>query len=373
MNLLVNTLSIGSMSGNHVVYGFLRPYSEAILPEHRLQILHYESDPPPAEILSRGAIAISLPNRYKHWVKRTVWETIELPKLIRRSGADVVLTVSGALLPRCPVPQAVLCQNPWCYRPIVHRNFSERLKAHLQRHGYGKAFRHADLMLYISEHLRQLYAEDNSGKPETAYDIAYVGLNADTYDAAQRSKHLPRDPYSILSVSAMANWKGAHTLVDAVGILRQRDIPATLRLVGPWPEPAYEARVRQQIGDRGLAEAVQILGRVSNEELHRQYAVNQVYALASHCESFGIPAAEAMAFGTPVVSTTCCAISEICRPAGKFGPVEDANWFADALQELLTDQQRWQQLSCAARQRAATLTWENCFRPFLKIESLAKR
>ncbi|OYP39170.1 glycosyltransferase family 4 protein [Rhodopirellula sp. MGV] len=371
MRLLVNTLSIGSMSGRHVVYGFLRPYSEAILPAHQMMILHYESDSPPEEILARGAISIPVSDRLRHWAKRSVWEALSLPDLIRRRAADVVLTASGSWIPRCPVPQAILCQNPWCYRPKAHRGWSDRLKAQLQRLGYAKAYRCADLMIYLSDHLRQLYASDHREPSSRRHEIAYVGLNRDTFETAQQFRDQPRDPLSILSVSAMANWKGAHTLVDALAILHGRSIPAQLRLCGPWPDSVYETKVRQQIDRLGLGPFVEILGRVSDEELHRQYAVNQVYALPSYCESFGIPAAEAMAFGTPIVSTTCCAISEVCQPAGHFGPVNDPQWTADALAKLLTDQQQWQRFSDAARIRAAELTWENCYKPFHQIEALA--
>ena len=168
----------------------------------------------------------------------------------------------------------------------------------------------------------------------------------------------------------MAKWKGAHTLVESVAILRQRNIPAVLRLVGPWAQPEYKQRVIGLIETHRLGDAVEILGRVSDEELHRQYAVNRVYALPSQCESFGIPAAEAMAFGTPVVSTTCCAISEICAPAGRFGPPEDPKWTANALEELLTNDETWKTLSDAAQKRASTLKWGDCFKPLLRIEEI---
>jgi glycosyltransferase involved in cell wall biosynthesis len=143
-----------------------------------------------------------------------------------------------------------------------------------------------------------------------------------------------------------------------------------LKLVGPWPDPVYEARVRKQIQESGLTDAVQILGKVSDEELHRQYATNQVFCLMSSCESFGIPAAESMCFGTPVVSTNCCAISEVCATAGLFGPVGDAAWTADALDRALTDNQQWQIWSDNAVERAARLTWEKCARAFRKIPEL---
>ncbi len=370
MHLLVNTLSIGSMSGRHVVYGFLQPFGNAILPDHQMTVLHYDSAPPPDDVMRLGVKAIAVPDRFRHWLKRLLWEAWRLPGLIRRHGVDVALTVSGALMPRCPVPQAVLCQNPWCYHPAVHRNAHDRFKARLQRIGYGSAFRDADLMIYISNHLRQLYTAANPNSTERRHRVALVGLNQSTYEAAKRLAHLPRDPYSILAVSAMANWKGAHTLVSAVAMLHQRDIPAKLRLVGPWPDSDYEATVRRQIHALGLTHSVDILGRVSDQELHRQYATNQLFALPSQCESFGIPAAEAMAFGTPVVSTSSCAISEVCQQAGLFGPVGDPGWMSDAIERLMIDRGLWNQLSLAGRERASELTWHQCFKPLLEIESL---
>ncbi len=373
MRLLVNTLSIGSMSGQHVVYGFLRPFTRWMTPNHALVILHYESEKPPAEITAQGVSTICLPDNLKHWAKRTLWEATKLPQVVRQQKADLVLTVSGAITPNCPVPQITLCQNPWCYVPAAHQNWKERFKARLQRSGYTRAFRDSAMMIYISGHLRDLYRRGNPGVQETRSEIAYVGLNEDTYQAARELEGAPREPLSILSVSAMAPWKGAETLVKAVALLRQREISATLKLVGPWPDVSHEQEIRRMIRGLALQDSVSILGRVSDEELHRLYGTSQVFSLMSSCESFGIPAAEAMAFGTPVVSTDCCAIAEVCKPAGQFGPVGDPEWTANALEAALTDQKQWQNWSEQARLRAATLTWENCARPFQKIPGLVEK
>ena len=361
------------MSGQHVVYGFLRPFTRWMRPTHEMVILHYESETPPAEITEQGVTTVCLPDSLKHWAKRTIWEATKLPTIVRQQKADLVLTVSGAITPNCPVPQVTLCQNPWCYVPAAHQNWRERLKARLQRVGYTKAFRDSAMMIYISGHLRDLYRQGNPGVQETGSEIAYVGLNDDTYQAARGLQGAPREPFSILSVSAMAPWKGAETLVKAVALLRQRKIPATLKLVGPWPNPGHEQEIRQLIQTLSLQQAVSILGRVSNEDLHRLYGTSQVFSLMSSCESFGIPAAEAMAFGTPVVSTDCCAIAEVCQPAGQFGPVGDPEWTAKALEKAISDSSAWDQWSINARQRAAQLTWENCAQPFQRIPEMANQ
>jgi glycosyltransferase involved in cell wall biosynthesis len=370
LHLLVNALSIGSMSGQHVVYGFLRPISRWALPAHQITVLHYENERPPAELLERGVKTIEVPQRWKAWYKRIWWETTKLAQLLREHGCDVMLNVSGALAPRCPVPQVVLCQNPWCYVPMAHRDAKDRFKARLQRIGYARAFRDSSLIVYISHHLQDLYRRGNPGVREAASAVAYVGIDNDTFEVARQLAGEPRHPLTILSVSAMAHWKGAHTLVDAVKLLHDRQVPAVLKLVGPWPDNDYEERIRQQVRALGLESSVLFLGRVSDEELHHLYATSRVFCLMSGCESYGIPAAEAMTFGTPVVSTDCCAIAEICEGAGQFGPLNDPAWTADALQLALTDDQKWQAWSKHARENANCLTWSQCAKPFEKLESL---
>lgn len=358
------------MSGQHVVYGFTRPLARWMLPQHRMTVLHYEGETPPVDLLELEVETIAVGRNWKPWYKRIAWETTQLSKIVRKHDVDKMLNVSGALAPRCPVSQVVLCQNPWCYVRAAHRGSADRMKAALQRIGYRKAFRDAAMMIYISNHLRELYQRGNQGVSEAESRIAYVGLDDDTFATAQRLQNETRQTNTILSVSAMASWKGAHTIIDAVRLLKDRGIDAKLKLAGPWPDAKYEARIRDQILTQAVSDRVEILGRVSDDDLHRLYATSGVFCLMSSCESYGIPAAEAMAFGTPVVSTTCCAIAEICHGAGQFGPVNDPQWTANALQTALIDDKKWQTWSTQARENASRLTWDNCAMPLRDIEKL---
>jgi glycosyltransferase involved in cell wall biosynthesis len=365
MHLLVNTLSIGSMSGEHVVYGFLRPVLAAMGAEHRATLLHCASQPPPDDIAALpgvGKLAVS--DRLRSWAPRAAWEIARLPGLVKRLEADRVLNVSGAITPFLAIPQVSLAMNPWCYIPSARRGAAQAFKAWAQRRGHRYAFRHAEHMVYISDHLRALYRQANQdlAEREAPSTVAYVGLDDALHRRVAEFADLPRKPLSILSVSAFAAWKGVATMVDAVHLLRQRGIAATLDLAGPWPDPGHREAIEAQVGRLGLGGVVTIHGKVDVESLHRLYATHQVYCLMSSSESFGIPAAEAMAFGTPVVATECCAIAEVCERAGLFGPPGDAAWTARALQSLLTDGAAWRELSDTARGKAARLTWDSCSR-----------
>ncbi len=365
MRTLVNTLSIGSLSGQHVVYGFLRALVERLECPSDLVILHAAGRCPPHDVLAAGVSCEAAPGGTARWTRRTAWEWRTLPKVVSRLAIDQVLSVSGGWTPRLPCRQAVLCQNPWCFVPAAQTGRRDRVKAALQRRAYGMAFRRADRMFYISDHLRTLYRNGCRG-PEGASDIVHVGIDEATFAAAARLAHTPRVPLRILSVSAFARWKGVETVVAALDLLRRRNLPVTLRLVGPWPDARYRRSIEQQIRQRGLEDHVEITGKVSKAELHRNYAEASLFCLMSCCESFGIPAAEAMAFGTPVVSTDVCAIAEICRGAGAFGRPADIEWTAEAIEAILRDARRWDSCSRQARCNAARLRWSRCVEPLAR-------
>jgi glycosyltransferase involved in cell wall biosynthesis len=241
----------------------------------------------------------------------------------------------------------------------------------MQRRAYQHALTKSRLMFYISDYLRRLYETlPSSGLPHS--EVAHVGLDDETHSAAARLKDtIGHDPLSIVCVSAMAPWKGIETLVDAIAIVRHKGLAARLTLVGPWPDLQYERGIRRQIAACGLQDHVTITGQVAKDELHRQYAQSRVFCLMSHCESFGIPAAEALAFGTPVVASAGCAIPEICEGAGLFGPAGDSDWTAQALITMLSDEAAWNTASINARRNAARLRWETTARPLLQMFSAA--
>lgn len=368
MRVLVNALSIGSLSGRHVLYGHLRQLVRWTAGTHEFVVLHAPGELPPASLQQANVTWIMAPKSAVHWTTRSLWETWELPGWIARHRCDLYFTPNGTVLPRCDVPQVSLAQNPWCLMPGIPHTWTERAKARLQRAAYRHAWRHAALMVYNSHHMRDLYRANAGGLPEGRACVVYQGVNDDTFAAAQVARgQIERQPQTIVSVSTMARWKGAETLVRAVHHLTQRGIDAKLRLVGSWPHRDYEQLVRQEIERWNLRDRVTIVGEVSVEQLQREYASARVFALMSRCESFGIPAVEAQAFGTPVVGATGCAMPEIGGNGGVFGPPGDPIAAAELLQPLLTNDALWQTLSQQALENVERFRWESCSQPLMEM------
>ena len=72
------------MSGEHVVYGFLRSLTKNIDPADRVFIFHYKSQDLPADLIKTNIKAISVPDMWLHWALSSAWEMVRLPDLARK-------------------------------------------------------------------------------------------------------------------------------------------------------------------------------------------------------------------------------------------------------------------------------------------------
>lgn len=108
-----------------------------------------------------------------------------------------------------------------------------------------------------------------------------------------------------------------------------------------------------------------IKGKVSQSELQDHYATHQVYCLMSQCESFGIPAVEAQAYGTPVVGSTSCAMPEIGGDGGVYTDPLNIKGTAGLLEKCLTNREYWANLSARALINVERYHWSECTKPLI--------
>ena len=86
-----------------------------------------------------------------------------------------------------------------------------------------------------------------------------------------------------------------------------------------------------------MADAVILEGRVSRERIVELFSTARCYVLMSKCESFGLPAIEAMAFGTPVIAANCCAIPEVCGKAALLCGMDDLPGLVNTIAKVVLD------------------------------------
>ncbi len=179
----------------------------------------------------------------------------------------------------------------------------------------------------------------------------YNGLDLQEFPYSSPQKRPP----VILGVGRLVEKKGFADLVDACSLLVGHGIRFQCRIVGAGPlRPELEARIEAN----RLGENVQLIGPRPQfqviEEMRRASVLAMPCIVGRDGDRDGLPNViqEALALGTPVVSTDVTGIPEVVRD-GETGlqvPQNDPRALAIALQRLLLDADLRVQLACTARE-----------------------
>ncbi|GHD98241.1 glycosyltransferase family 4 protein [Streptomyces alanosinicus] len=210
-------------------------------------------------------------------------------------------------------------------------------------------------ILTVSGTSRQEIA-DHLGVRDDRVHVVHIGADTDLFAP---NPAVPEVPGRIVTTSsADVPLKGLVFLVEALAKVRTEHPAAHLVVVGKRPE---EGPVAAAIERYDLDGAVEFVKGISDAELVDLIRSAEVACVPSLYEGFSLPAAEAMATGTPLLATTGGAIPEV---AGRDGetclavPPGDAGALAAGLGRLLGDRALRRRLGTAGRERVLRhFTW----------------
>ena len=205
-------------------------------------------------------------------------------------------------------------------------------------------------LLAVSEFIAEQYR--GIGWEADQVKVVYNGVDERHFAAGPRTRP---EGNSILLAGRCVPDKGLHVAVEAVGRLAQRGIEVELHLVGEFRGAAYRKHVEDLAEEWRVTRNVVYRGYVSPEQMPEEYrrhtcAITPSFGL----EAFGLTSAEAQANGTPVVVSRTGGLPEtvVEGETGLIVPPGDAVALADAVAQLLTDENRWQRMSAAGREFA---------------------
>ncbi|MGW5446444.1 glycosyltransferase family 4 protein [Streptomyces asiaticus] len=215
-------------------------------------------------------------------------------------------------------------------------------------------------VLTVSGSSRREIVEDLGVRPDRIH-VVHIGADTGLFSP---DPAVPETPGRIVTTSsADVPLKGLVYLIEALAKVRTENPEAHLVVVGKRPE---EGPVAVTMARHGLEDAVEFVKGISDAELVDLVRGAQIACVPSLYEGFSLPAAEAMATGTPLVATTGGAIPEVAGADGETClavPPGDADALAAALTRLLGDADLRRRLGAAGRERVLRrFTWEQAAR-----------
>jgi glycosyltransferase involved in cell wall biosynthesis len=185
----------------------------------------------------------------------------------------------------------------------------------------------------------------------------FCGRQSKDAEILQRHRLAPES--YLITVGSLTFRKGGDLLLDLALKLKERRLPWRIVVTGRRHDRALLDRYHAY--ERTIPDLpLDLLGYTSNEE--QAVLLRNALALVfpSRYEGFGIPVLEAMACGTPVISSRAGALPEIAGDAALFVDVFESEEWLGRVRSLADDSRLRQQLIEAGRRRAAPFTWDRC-------------
>ncbi len=288
---------------------------------------------------------------------RRIWrEQITIPRLTQRARADL-LHLTGFAAPRRVACPLVLTVHD-LIGVLFAKNFPPMARFYWSR-WLPFTLRSVTRLIADSENTKRDVVH-LAGIPAERVRVILPGRDekfhptsdAHVLETTRRELGLPAR--FILFVSTLEPRKGVDTLITVFEQIATI-IPDDLVLVGKrgW----YWEKLFAQVKHTGLENRIRLLEYVPDEKMPLIYSLARVFVFPSRYEGFGLPPLEAMACGTPVVSSNAASLPEVIGDAGVLIPPNDIDAFARAIVQAINDANLRVELRERGLRQAQKFSW----------------
>ena len=165
----------------------------------------------------------------------------------------------------------------------------------------------------------------------------------------------------IVCVGTISERKGHLQTIAAFEKMNQKGVDAVLVLAGSVAERGYLFKVEEKIKNSFCKDSISLLTDLPQKSLFELYEKAHLFVLHSEEESQGIVLAEAMATGLPVVATNVGGIPYVVSDGenGLLSDYGDVESFANNMQSLMTNIEKWKEMSASSKQMSEQYHWSS--------------
>jgi glycosyltransferase involved in cell wall biosynthesis len=290
----------------------------------------------------------------------SIREQVRIPYILIRERPDVYHA------PHYVLPPAVPCRSVVTIHDTIHLMFPQYLP-NRGAYAYARslmwaAAKRSDRILTVSESSKRDIIHYFNVDPEkivvvyNALDERF-SLEPTAEEIARVRERFQLDHGFVLYVGNIKPHKNLVRLIEAFDGLRREGFE-DLKLLIIGDEISKWPALRRAVHRLKLHKHVRFLGFQSDETLVSLYRLAAVFVFPSLYEGFGLPPLEAMASGTPVVTSNVSSLPEVAGDAAVLVNPYDAIDIKDGIKRVLTDPILREELRRKGLQRAREFSWE---------------
>lgn len=283
-----------------------------------------------------------------------------LPRIAPLSGVDLFhatfnIMPAGLQMPCVATVHDIMwLANPqWCAGQLPHA-----IERRFYAHGISRALNNAAAIATVSDASRRELLEWDAGLDGRVFTTPPGIDERFRHDPGLGEPVLPGWPagrHVVLTVGQNAPYKNHEGALRIFATAFRGRADVAMVFIQRLNQRSEDLRLLART--LGIESQVHFLGPVDDAALVACYNAAAVLLHPSLCEGYGLPLAEAMACGCPVVASDRSAMPEVLGGAGLLAKVEDVDAMAAAITRVVNDKPFAQSLAEAGLIRAAQLTW----------------
>lgn len=294
----------------------------------------------------------------------SIREQLRIPMDLRREGIDLFHAPHYVLPPLTP------CRSIVTIHDCIHLRFPQYLPNRL-------AYAYARSSLWVATHRsnRVLTVSEASKRdilryfrvPESKINVIPNAIDERFGEVPSadevlrvRERYQLNDPF-VLYAGNIKPHKNLERLIEAFHTLRRGGLD-TVKLLIIGDEISKYATLRRAVHKYKLHKHVRFFGFVPDKTLAVLYRLAGVFVFPSLYEGFGLPPLEAMASGTPVITSNVSSLPEVVGDAALLIDPYEADAIAQAMRRVLTDAALREDLRQRGLQRVKEFSWERSVR-----------
>ena len=298
-----------------------------------------------------------------------LWDQVAIPRMFRQDRLDVLFHPKFTVPLLCASKSVMMLHGAGWFIPEVQHFWSRttRLYTRLMMPVYCRL---AGAVLAVSEITRQVFVDRLGVTPDKITTVYFApgrnfGLvpDASRIEAVRARYSLPERYILTLSGGDRAERKNFRTILEAFRKVHERS-PCALVVAGRGCE---EFRKRYRIPDSGWGRDVHFPGWVDQADLPVFYRQAELFLYPSNMEAHPIPITEALASGTPIVTSNAYGLKELAGDAALLVDPADPDAIAAAVLRLLEEPTLREDLNARAALRSRLFDWDVCARKTLAI------